>query len=80
MERRIRSGFVGTLLMDLSKPYDCLPNDILVPNFEAYCIDKNELNLVWNYLLKRKQRKNAVSSDTGWYIKVRGVSQYIKMV
>ena len=35
-----KSGFVGTILMDLPKAYDCLPHDLLVAKFEAYCIYK----------------------------------------
>ena len=29
------SGFVGTILMDLSKAYDCLPNDLMVAELTA---------------------------------------------
>ena len=39
-----KSGFVGTVLMDLSKAYDSLPHDLLVAKFEAHGIDKNGLN------------------------------------
>ena len=49
-----KSGFVGTILMDLSKAYDTLPHDLLVAKFEAYGIDKNGLNLIHNYLTNRK--------------------------
>ena len=48
-----KSGFVGTILMDLSKAYDCLPHDLLVSKFEAYGIDKTGLNLI-HYLSNRK--------------------------
>ena len=40
------SGLVGTILMDLSKIYDCLPYDLLIAKLEAYGPDKPSLNLV----------------------------------
>ena len=33
-----RSGKVGTVLMYLSKAYDCIPCDLLLAKLEAYCI------------------------------------------
>ena len=50
------SGLVGTILMDLSKAYDCLPDDIQIPKLEAYGLDKLSLNLLNDYLIFRKQR------------------------
>ena len=38
------SGFVGTILMELSEAYDCLPHHILVAKSETYGIDKNRFN------------------------------------
>ena len=29
------SGLVGTILMDLSKAYDCLPHDFIIAKFDA---------------------------------------------
>ena len=39
-------GFIGTILMDLSKAYDCLPHDFLIAKLEAYGLDKGSLNLL----------------------------------
>ena len=36
--------FVGTILMDLSKAYDCLPHDLLVAKLEDYGVGKAALN------------------------------------
>ena len=71
----VQPGFVGTILMDLSKAYDSLPHDLLVAKFEAYGIDKNGLNLIHNYLTNRKQRTKISSSYSDWYDIVRGVPQ-----
>ena len=70
-----KSGFVGTILTDLSKAYDCLPHDLLVAKFEAYGMYKTGLNLIHNYLSNRKQRTKINSSYSGWYDIVRGVPQ-----
>ena len=70
-----KSGFVGTILMNLSKAYDCLPHGLLVAKFESYGIGKTGLNLIYNYLSNRKQRTKINSSYSDWYDIVRGVPQ-----
>ena len=70
-----KSGFVGTILMDLSKAFDCLPHDFLVSKFEAYGIDKTGLSLIYNYLSNSKQRTRINSPYSDWYDTVRGVPQ-----
>ena len=70
-----KSGLVGTILMDLSKAYDCLPHDLLAVKLEAYSIDKTGLSLIYDYLSNRKQRTKINSSYSGWYNIVRGVRQ-----
>ena len=48
------SGLVGTILMDLSKAYDCLPHDLIIAKFEAYGLSKSSLSLLLDYLTSRK--------------------------
>ena len=62
-----KSGFVGTILMDLSKAYDCLPHDLLVAKLEPYGVGKAALNLISNYLSHWKQRIKISSSYSDWY-------------
>ena len=70
-----KSGLVGTILMDLSKAYDCLPHDLLIAKLEAYGVDKGALKLISNYLSNRKQRTKVGSSYSSWYEILRGVPQ-----
>ena len=34
------SRFIGTMLMDLSKPHDCFPQDILITKLAAYGLEQ----------------------------------------
>ena len=54
--------------MDLSKACDTLPHDLLVAKFEAYGIDKNGLNLIYDYLTNLKQRTKVSSSYSDLFI------------
>ena len=51
-----RSRLVGTILMDLSKAYDCLPHDLLIAKLAAYGLDISSLSLLYSYLNNRYQR------------------------
>ena len=69
------SGLVGTILMDLSKAYDCLPHDLIIAKFEVYGLSKSSLNLLLDYLTSRKQRVKIGSSYSVWHEIKRGVLQ-----
>ena len=49
-------GKIGTILMDLSKAFDCLPHDLLLAKLEAYGFTLDSLKLLRNYLTNRFQR------------------------
>ena len=49
-------GYVGTILMDLSKAHDCLSHDLLIAKLEAYGLDTGSLNFLLDYLSLRKLR------------------------
>ena len=59
-------GFIGTVLMDLSKAYDCIPYNLLIAKFECYGIDKTSLRLLLDYLTGIKQLTKIGSSFTSW--------------
>ena len=68
-------GVVGTILMDLSKAYDCLPKDLLIAKLEAYGFSKSALSLIFDYLTNRKQRVKVGSTYSSWDEVIRGVPQ-----
>ena len=54
-----RSGKVGILLLDLSKSHDCILQDLLKTNLEAYGFGMESLNLMHSYLTNRLHRIKA---------------------
>ena len=68
-------GIVGTLLMDLSKAYDCVSHDLIIAKLEAYGVDENSLRLIRNYLSQRQQRVKVGSSLSEWLEIILGVPQ-----
>ena len=69
------SGNVGTILMDLSKAYDCIPHDLLMAKLEAYGLDKISLNILFDYLNNRKQRTKIGCSFSSWCDIITGIPQ-----
>ena len=67
------SGLVGTILMDLSKAYGCLPHDLLIAKLDAYGLDKPSLNFVNSYMGFRTERKKIGSSYSDWANVTRGI-------
>ena len=68
-------GFIGTILMDLSIAYDCLPHDLLIAKLEAHGLDNDSLNLLLYYRSFRKQRTKVGSAYSRWSKIRRGIPQ-----
>ncbi len=67
--------FVGVVMMDLSKAFDCLPHELVVKKLERYRFDQNSCNLLHSYLENRTQKVKIgeVRSSSG--ILTKGVPQ-----
>ena len=64
-KERDSAGFIGTILIDLSKAIkanDCLPYDLSIAKLEAYGLENDSLNLLLDYLSFRKQRAKVSSA------------------
>ena len=48
--------FIGAVLMNLSKAFDCIPHDLVIVKLAAYKFDKNMICCIYSYLNSRKQR------------------------
>ena len=68
-------GFVGTILMDLSKTYDCISHELLIAKLEYNGLDEINLKLILNYLSHRKQRTKIGPSFSPWFDIYIGVLQ-----
>ena len=68
-------GYVGTILMDLSKAHDCLSHDLLIAKLEAYGSDVGSLNFSLDYLSLRQHRTKVGSSYSKWSEICRGIPQ-----
>ena len=69
------SGVVGTILMDLSKAFDCLPHELILAKLHAYGVDIKSLKLLKDYLSNRTQRVKLDSTLSLWLKILLGVPQ-----
>ena len=72
-------GFIATILMELSKAYDCLPHDLLIAKLDAYGLGNGSLNLLLDYLSFRKQRTKVGSAYSKWSNIRREIPQVINI-
>ena len=58
--------YVAAILMDLSKPFDCLSHNLLIEILKTYGLSDKALKLFLNYLTNRKQCAKVGSSFSNW--------------
>ena len=68
-------GQAGTLLIDLSKAFDCIDHELLIAKLYAYRFDKNCLYFINSYLKGRKQKTKINSSYSAFAEILSGVLQ-----
>ena len=61
--------------MDFSKPYDCIPHNLLTAKLKCYGIENGSLRLLLDYLTSRKERAKIGSSFSSWCDANTGVPQ-----
>ena len=66
---------IGTLLIDLSKAYDCINHSLLLAKLEAYGFSSKSLKLLKSYLKNRKQRVKLFSTFSNWLEIYLGIPQ-----
>ena len=67
--------FVGAVLMDLSKAFDCVPHDLLIAKLHTYGFDMNTLILFYSYLKNREQCVKINNVFSLFMVLVSGVPQ-----
>ena len=50
-----KNMFVGAILMDLSKAFDCLPHDLIIEKLKVYVVSDSSCRLMASYLSNRTQ-------------------------
>ena len=66
---------MGSILLNLSKAYDCLKDDLLLPKIQPYGFSKESIRLLLSYLTNRTQRIKISSTFSDWTNIVKGIPQ-----
>ena len=64
--------YIGAILMDLSKAFDCLPHDLIIEKLKAYGVTEQSCQHMHSYLSGRKQRVKLGNCISKWQ---KGVPQ-----
>ena len=68
-----KTFFVGAVLMDLSKAFDCVPYDLLIAKLHAYEFSKITVTFIYSYLKRRKQNVKIENLYSDFLLLLSGV-------
>ena len=71
----IRERYLGSLLTDLSKVFDCLLHELIIAKLNAYGSSLSALKLAQNYMSKRHRSTKINQSCSSWEEILFGVLQ-----
>ena len=66
---------VGTVLMNLSKAFDCIPHDLLIAKLYAYGFSEKSAVFLYSYLKRRKQNVKIDDILSTFRLLISGVPQ-----
>jgi hypothetical protein len=69
------NNFAGTILMDLSKAFDCMPHGLLIAKMKAYGLSDNACEYMSSYLSNRYQRVKISNERSAWMPLLKGIPQ-----
>ena len=70
-----KQQYVGAVLMNLSKAFDCLPHDLITAKLSAYGLSDDACDFLNSYLSNRKQRVKLGQFQSNWLNIIKGVPQ-----
>ena len=68
-----KQQYVGAVLIDLSKAFDCLPHDLITAKLSAYGLSVDACDILNSYLSNRKQRVKLGQFQSNWLNIIKGV-------
>ena len=66
---------IGTVLMDLSKSFDCIPHDLVIAKFYAYGLSEETTTFFYSYLNRTGQRVRISDIRSSLQVLISGVPQ-----
>ena len=67
--------FVGAVLMDLSKAFDCIPHELLIAKMNGYGFSDSALKFFYSYLSGRKQNVKINNTHSIFQLILSGIPQ-----